>query len=255
MFSYAGKVDIGVYEKGNDDRLLIGPHLLTGGSFAGKTQQDHIMAVVCDGVGGMAEGGRAAMTALELFSHLDRPGVTQEEIREAVETANSRCRNLQSIENLHNGLRTTIAGIYADKDRFLVFNAGDSRVYRFRYRFFSQLSRDHSLVQDMVDLGEISPEMAKTHPKKNIINKCIGNAETVVPRIVDLTEDFVKDDIIMICSDGISDEVEDAEFRELIMEHKQDESLEECCGLICRMAIAKGSKDNMSVILLRREGE
>lgn len=253
MFSYAGKVDIGIYEKSNDDRILIGSHLLTNGVFSGKTDNPYIIAAVCDGVGGLAQGYRAAMTTLEMFSHLDKPDVSSEIIKNVIETSNKRVRNIQSIENMHNGLRTTIAGVYADSDRFIVFNAGDSRVYRFRYRFFSQLSKDHSLVQDLVDMGEISPVAAKTHPKKNIINKCIGNDEIVNPRVIDMSDDFIKDDIIMICSDGISDEVPEHDFKEIILEHVQDEDLLSCCEQIYKRAIDKGSKDNISVILLRKE--
>ncbi len=253
MYTFAGKVDIGVYEDHNDDRLLIGSHLLTDGRFADQTDSPYILAAVCDGVGGMAQGDRAAMTTLETISHLQREGVKAEEIKDAIELSNRRIRNIQSMENLQNGLRTTVAGIYADADTFFVFNAGDSRVYRFRHRFFSRLSKDHSLVQDMIDMGEISPEDARSHPKKNIINKCIGNEETVNPRIMDMSEDFVPGDILMICSDGITDEVPDVEFKKIIMEHQKDESLLECCRLICEKATASGSKDNMSVILLRRE--
>ena len=154
---------------------------------------------------------------------------------------------------MQNGLRTTIAGIYTDSEKFFVYNAGDSRVYRFRYKYFTLLSKDHSLVQDLIDMGEVSFEDAKVHPQKNIINKCIGNDEMVNPRIIDLSDDFVNGDIIMICSDGITDEVLDAELKEIILEHKQDQDLLECCNLIYNKSIEKGSKDNMSVILLRKE--
>ncbi|MCM1086643.1 MAG: SpoIIE family protein phosphatase [Muribaculaceae bacterium] len=252
MFSYAGKVDIGVYEKQNDDRLLIGSHILTDGEFSDSTEKDYIVATVCDGVGGMVEGYRAAMIALETCSHLNRPGVTTVDIKEMIEVSNRRIRNIQSMENLQNGLRTTIAGIYADKEHFIVFNAGDSRVYRFRFKYFTQISKDHSLVQELIDIGEITPDEAKVHPKKNIINKCLGNEETVNPRIVDMSDDFAENDIVMICSDGISDEVLDAELKEILLAHKQDESLLECCRLIAQKAVEKGSKDNMSVILLRK---
>lgn len=77
------------------------------------------------------------MTTLEALSHLQREGVQAEEIKDAIELSNRRIRNVQSMENLQNGLRTTVAGVYADADRFYVFNAGDSRVYRFRHRFFA----------------------------------------------------------------------------------------------------------------------
>lgn len=253
MYSYAGKVDIGVFEKHNDDRLLIASHILTNGEFSGCSNNSYMIASVCDGVGGLVQGDRAAMTTLEVLSHLDKAGVSTDEIWNAIEEANKRVRYMQAVESLHNGLRTTVAGIYADKNKFFVFNAGDSRVYRFRYKYFTQISKDHSFVQDLIDMGDISMEEAKTHSQKNIINKCIGNEETVNARILDMSDDFTKGDIIMICSDGISDEVFDSEFKEIILEHKQDDDLLECCKCIHKIAIEKGSKDNMSVILLRKE--
>ncbi len=253
MFSYAGKVDIGVYEHQNDDRILIGSHIITDGEFSGKTDNSYIIAAVCDGVGGLAQGYRAAMTTLEVMSHFDKKGVSTDEIKEAIELSNRRIRNIQSIEALHNGLRTTIAGIYVDDNNFFVYNAGDSRVYRFRYKYFNQLSKDHSLVQDLIDMGEISVEEMKTHKQKNVINKCIGNDEIVNPRVIDMSDNLVKGDIIMICSDGITDEVMDADIKKLIHEHKNDLDLLECCRLICCKAIENGSQDNLSIILLRKE--
>lgn len=253
MYSFAGKVDIGVYEHQNDDRLIIGSHILTEGEFSGNTDRSCIIAAVCDGVGGLAQGYRAAMTTLEVVSHLNRNDVTLEDIKDAIEISNKRIRNIQSVEGLQNGLRTTIAGIYSAENKFYVFNAGDSRVYRFRYRFFSLLSKDHSLVQDLIDMGKLSVEDARTHNQKNVINKCIGNDEMVNPRIIDMSDDFVKGDILMICSDGITDEVLDVEFKEIIYEHKSDSDLRECCNLIYKKALEKGSKDNMSIILLRKE--
>lgn len=253
MISYAAKVDIGVYEPNNDDRLLIGSHIKETGTYEGKADNPYTIAAVCDGVGGMAQGYRAAVMTLKMLSCLDKPEVTSNDIRGVIEETNKLIKNVQCTENLRNGLMTTVAGVYIDGGRLIVFNAGDSRVYRFRYKYFTQLSKDHSLVQDLIDLGKISKEEAKTHPNKNIINKCIGNDESVIPRIVDLSDDFAKGDIYMICSDGVSDEVTDSEFKEIILEHKHDETLTECCELICQKAVENGSMDNMSVILLRKE--
>lgn len=253
MFTYSSKVDIGVYEEQNDDRAIVGPIILTDGEISGDIQKNHVIACICDGVGGLAHGNRAAMITLEVMSHLNRSAITSADILSSIEIANQRIRYTQSIENLQDGLRSTIAGIYADENRCYVFNAGDSRVYRFRYKYFTQLSKDHSLVQDMVDLGEITPDEARFHPQKNIINKCLGNDETVNPRIIDYTDDFLNGDIILICSDGLTDEVSDSELKEIILKHKQDKELNACCLELYNNAIEKGSKDNISLILLRKD--
>jgi protein phosphatase len=252
MYTYAVKVDKGAYEENNDDRALVGSMLVTDGESGGSISSGTILAAVCDGVGGMAQGYRAATDTLECIKCLDREGVVSEDIRAAIEQANKQIRNTQNAENLQNGLRTTIAGIYASDNNLMVYNAGDSRVYRFRYRFMTQLSKDHSLVRDMLDIGEITEEEAKTHPMKNIINKCVGNDETVNPRIVEFSDDLMPDDIIMICSDGITDEMDESDIKEIIAEHKEDESLVVCCRELINKAMECGSKDNMSIILIRK---
>ena len=253
MYTYAVKVDLGIHESQNDDRALIGSILLTDGELSGKIDKDCLMAAVCDGVGGMAQGYRAAMTTLEMFSHLNNQNVSNMDIQNAIEEANRRVRNIQSIENLHNGLRTTIAGFYSNGEKFIVYNAGDSRVYRFRFKYLMQLSKDHSLVQDLIDMGEITAEEARNHPEKNVINKCIGNDESVNPRIIDMDGDYSKGDILFLCSDGVCDVVTDNEIKDIISEHKADDDLNQCCNLIYDKAIKNGSLDNITVILVRKD--
>lgn len=253
MYTYAAKVDIGVSEKQNDDRALVGSILLTDGELSGKIEKQEFVAAICDGVGGLAQGFRAAMTTLESISHLNKSNISAEQIQAAIEESNTRVRNIQCIENLHNAMMSTIAGVYADGDTFIVFNAGDSRVYRFRFKYIMQLSKDHSLVQDLIDLGEITPEEAKTHAQKNVINKCIGYEETANARITDMTGDFSTGDIILICSDGISDVLSEQDMKNIILEHKQADALMDCCRKIYEKAIEKGSPDNLSVILIRKE--
>ncbi len=148
---------------------------------------------------------------------------------------------------------TTIAGIWADADHFYVYNAGDSRVYRLRHRYLMQLSRDHSLVQDLVELGELTPEEAKHHERKNVITKCLGYEDVCNPRLVDLDADFAPGDLLMLCSDGIYDDLEDTEIRDILRNHKNDEQLDACCEELYQTAIARGSKDNLSVIVVRKE--
>ena len=243
MYTYAMKVDIGVSEKQNDDRALLSDILLMGSCLSGKLEKDSVIAAVCDGVGGLAQGYRAAMCCLERISHLNKADISKEEIHEAIEEANLRIRNMQCMENLHRGMMTTVAGIYANAEKFFVFNAGDSRVYRFRY---------NSLVQDMMDMGEITPEEARHHEKKNVINKCIGLEEVVNARIIE-DEDYTEGDIILICSDGISDVLCETELKEILFEYGEEENLNTCCEKIVEKAIQNGTQDNMSVILLRKE--
>lgn len=253
MYTYAALVDIGVCEKQNDDRVLIAGKVLEGGTVSGKLEKSECLAAVCDGVGGMAMGYRAAEITLEFMAHLDRAGVEGETVRKAIEEANRRVRAQQLAANLPDSMRTTIAGIYADADRLLVFNAGDSRVYRLRYKYLMQLSKDHSLVQDLVDMGELSREEMRNHPKRNVINKCIGNEESVGARVVDFAEDFVKGDLLLLCSDGITDYLEDARIKEILTQHKAEDDLTVCCKAVFEAAVAAGTQDNMSIIIIRKD--
>lgn len=116
MYTYAMKVDIGVSEKQNDDRALLSDILLMGSCLSGKLKKESVIAAVCDGVGGLEQGYRAAMCCLERISHLSKADITKEEIHEAIEEANVRIRNMQSMEKLHRGMMTTVAGIYANAE-------------------------------------------------------------------------------------------------------------------------------------------
>lgn len=253
MFSYAGLVDMGVYEPHNDDRALLGTQLITEGCTAGQTDRPYFLAAVCDGVGGMKQGGRAAKLTVQALVPCCRAGLSADELREDIEQANTGLRDLQDEEGMPDGLRTVLAGLYADGTRLLVFNAGDSRVYRLRCGYVRQLSKDHSLVQDMLDLGEITPEQAKTHPQKNIVNKCLGNADIVNPRIKEWEDDLLAGDLLMICSDGICDVLAKEDIAGILAPHSKDGDLSEACRALRDAAVQNGSKDNMTVLLVRKE--
>ena len=254
MYTCAAKVDIGMSENHNDDRMLLGNNLIDSGTVTKRIEADPLLAAVCDGVGGRARGYAAAEITLRVLAVLNRTGVGEDTLRDAIEEANRRVRAYQQEENIPNGARTTLAGAYAEGNGLYVFHAGDSRVYRFRHKYVMQLTKDHSYVQDMIDLGELTAEQAKTHPKRNLINKCVGHEETVNPKISYLEDDFEEQDILMLCSDGISDVLSNREIGNIILEHKEDATLDACCEEIYQRAISNGSLDNLSVMLVRKDG-
>lgn len=253
MIRYAGLVDIGVHEPHNDDRALLGTHVLTDGTYSGETEEPYFLAAVCDGVSGMQQGGRAAELTASALAACCRAGLDRAALCEQIEAANTELRTLQQQEQLSHGLRTTLAGLYIDGDRLTVFNAGDSRVYRQRYQFLRQLSKDHSLVQDLIDLGQITPEEARRHPQKNIISKCIGHEDSVRPRIKELSDDLMPGDLFMLCSDGITDVLTEEQLRALLHSHIEDADLGAACKALYDAAVANGAMDNISVLLIRKE--
>lgn len=253
MFTCTAKVDIGVVEKHNDDRLLLGRNVITEGIVSTKIEEDYLLAAVCDGVGGLTNGYVAAEITLNFLSFIHRKGTRSETIRVAIEEANRRVLAFQRENEMGDGARTTLSGIFIDGDKFWTFNAGDSRVYKFRYKYITQLTKDNSYVQDLIDLGEISVDEARVHPKRNVINKCIGNEDEVNPKIMSYTDELAEGDILLICSDGISDVLTNKELQSILEEHKNDEDMVACCESIYEKAIENGSLDNLSVLLIRKE--
>ena len=254
MYVCAAKVDIGISESHNDDRLLLGSNIISDGTISATIDDDFILAAVCDGVGGLSHGYKAAEITLSFMAFVNRKGVTGATLKNAIEEANRRVRKYQTENDLANGARTTISGVYAENSTFIIFNAGDSRVYRFRHKYVRQLTKDNSYVQDLIDLGEISFDEAKQHPQRNLINKCIGNEETVNPKITQADNEFIQGDIIMLCSDGISDVLSNMEIQEIIYRHKDEKDLSHCCEAIYQKALDNGSMDNLSVLLIRKDG-
>lgn len=250
MFRYAGLVDIGVHEDHNDDRALIDGRVLADGKAEGSIDSSVFHAAVCDGVGGAKQGARAAQFTAEKLGTLDAENAGIPEIKNLIEKINLELLEIQNAEGTDGELITTVAGMVANGDGLIVYNAGDSRVYRQRGRFIRLLSKDHSYVQLMVDMGKLDAGDAKFHPKRNIINKCIGYEIKAAPRVVEF-DDLLAGDVIMLCSDGISDVLEDKEISEMISQHTD---LAECCGALRDAAVSKGSFDNMTVLLVRKEG-
>ena len=133
----------------------------------------------------------------------------------------------------------TIVGHYA-----YVANVGDSRLYVIGEKI-QQITRDHSLVQEMVRMGELDPEQARKHPKKNIITRALGAEKTVDIDFFDLK--LEPGDVVLMCSDGLSNMVEDSQLREIISDTSTD--LDEKGRILIREANRNGGKDNIAVVL------
>jgi protein phosphatase len=252
MFRYAAISDIGISFDTNDDRIYVDGQIVDDNSCSGLKNTDYIFAAVADGVGGLARGYEAAEITLDYMKNLDADDVDRDNIRSAIESANKIVIMKQSELGLLNCLRTTLAAVYINKKQLYVINAGDSRVYRLRKDSFKQLSKDHSLVQLMIDTEQISVEESYTHSQRNIITKCIGQEEFVNARIVDFSEDYHEDDLYMICSDGVSDAMRNDELKDLILTYKDFSLLDICKAIIDNSKIC-GSEDNISVCLVRKE--
>lgn len=204
--------------------------------------------VVADGMGGHNAGDFASSHAVEILVDEIRKDADYNPvkvIRHAIETANTEIiEQAQKDENLR-GMGTTmvvstIVGQYA-----YVANIGDSRLYIVQKQI-QQITRDHSLVQEMVRLGELNAEEARNHPDKNIITRALGAEKTVDIDFFDLK--LEAGDTILMCSDGLSNMVEDWKMEEIIL--SPDMELKQKGDALIKEANLNGGKDNIAIILI-----
>ena len=204
--------------------------------------------VVADGMGGHNAGDYASSHAVQtLVDEIRRDADFNpiKVIRHAIETANTEILDCsRSDENLR-GMGTTmvvctIVGHYA-----YVANVGDSRLYLVNQQIL-QVTKDHSLVQEMVRMGEINAEQARNHPDKNIITRALGAERTVDIDFFDLK--LEPGNVILMCSDGLSNMVEDSQIREIISD--TEKNLEEKGKILISEANRNGGKDNIAVVLI-----
>lgn len=204
--------------------------------------------VVADGMGGHNAGDYASSHAVQtLVDEIrdDRDFNPIKIIRHAIETANTEILNQAQNDVSLRGMGTTmvvatIVGHYA-----YVANVGDSRLYIIQDRIH-QVTKDHSLVQEMVRMGELKAEEAKNHPDKNIITRALGAERTVDIDFFDLK--LEPNSTILMCSDGLSNMVEDAKIEEIVFD--SEISLERKGRKLLREANQNGGKDNIAVILV-----
>ena len=204
------------------------------------------LLVVADGMGGHKAGEYASKFAVEVVKQ-ELAQSTQAEpeamMKNAIITANQRLRDAAREDSRFHGMGTTLV-VATVIERTLYFaNVGDSRLYLLN-EDIRQLSKDHSLVQEMVRLGGINQEEAKHHPDKNIITRAVGGREEVE---VDFFEyRLKKGDIILMCTDGLSNMVEDDEILRIV---KRSRDVVEAVEQLIERAKINGGSDNIGVIV------
>lgn len=237
--------DIGLYRESNEDSCEYG--------YFGDTDG---FVVVCDGMGG-ASGGKIASTMCsstvsQAIKKGYRPKMTVKAARNLLESAITKANyqvyeKAQSDPYLH-GMGTTIVAAIIIKNIAVIAYVGDSRAYILNEQGVKQITKDHSLVQIMIDEGKITSEEAKTHPDRNIITRAVG-----VVNFVDVDfeiVDFTTGDKLLLCTDGLSGSVEDNELIEII-----NDDINFSTEKLVERALENGSKDNITVALVGAEGQ
>lgn len=239
-----GKTDVGLRRHENQD------------TFAVEQGKKLLIAVVCDGMGG-AEGGQiASSVAVETFMKemraLIRADMTAEQLRElasfCVAKANTAVYQRALQDPAYQGMGTTLVSAVAEEKYAIVCNIGDSRAYLIRGGEITRITHDHSVVQTLVENGNITAEEARTHPNRNLITRALGPDENTLCDAFEVT--FTKGDKILLCTDGLVVTATDDEICRAVCAGK---SAEESLDDLIALAKAQGAPDNVTAVLIEHE--
>lgn len=204
-------------------------------------------AVVADGMGGHKAGEVASAMAVSEFTRWLRcaPVPTEETVNYAVHEANRIIHRTAQREADKSNMGTTLVSVWVDDEQVIVCNVGDSRAYLLRDGSLTQISRDHSLVGELVEEGKLTKREAMHHPHRNYITRAIGTSSMVQPEI--RTLDRKSGDVWLLCSDGMSNYFEDGEIEQVLCE---ESDREKCVRTLIDRALERGGADNITVVLV-----
>ncbi|PLR84164.1 protein phosphatase [Bacillus canaveralius] len=221
-----------------------------GGVFENRSGQR--LAIVADGMGGHRAGDVASKMALasmkaywEETKEIETAEEAEQWFRQHVSKVNSQLFD-HAVQNIEcEGMGTTIVAAIST-DRFsTIANIGDSRCYILNESGFSQITEDHSLVNELVRSGQITKEDAEHHPRKNVLLRALGTEKTVDMDIKTII--FEEGDRLLLCSDGLSNKLSCAELEEIL---GRDESLEEKAAAFIKLANDNGGEDNITLVIV-----
>ena len=206
--------------------------------------------LVCDGMGGANSGALASTLAAGAFlAHLkNRLSASRKNrmllpywMREACAAANAAVYERACAEEAHAGMGTTLVAAVILGKRAEILNVGDSRAYLIRGETITQLTRDHSVVAELTELGKITPEQARIHPNRNLITRAVGVDDHVEPDPYSVQ--LRRGDRLLLCSDGLSNTLEDDELL-AVCRRSRDAAV--ICRTLVETAVARGAGDNVT---------
>lgn len=238
------ETDVGKSREINQDAYVA--RILEGGA---------AFAVVCDGMGGANAGNVASAQATKtIYEYVERsftPSMTNSQIKNllcsAVMSANLEVYDAASKNEELKGMGTTVVAAIAAGGQCNIVHVGDSRAYVLRGNELSQITTDHSIVQRMIESGELTADEAKTHPRKNVITRALGVDENLN---VDYNElEFFEKDVLLICTDGLSNMVSSEDIAKIV-------SVNECDKAVKQLIMAAndgGGSDNITAVLISND--
>ena len=238
----AFRTDSGLVRENNEDWYIVDEELQ--------------LFLVADGVGGHQAGEVASKLGSKTIQDIIKnklsviqPGEDIESIlKEAIDAAHTNITSAALKDPDLSGMASTVVlGLYYENDLYIA-HVGDSRAYLINFMGITSLKEDHSLVANLVKRGKITPQEARKHKMRNIITQCLGSNDYHGPEIRKIA--LGKSDIILLCSDGLTDMLEDEEMRCIVMENKHD--LHGSVNKMIEMAYDRGGIDNITLILVEK---
>ena len=218
-----------------------------------QIDKNTLLGIVCDGMGGAKSGNIASTLAVDVFvqeirrcykSSMDQEKIDQM-LMSAAKLANFTVYDQSLQIEEFDGMGTTLVGVLIKGRKATVINVGDSRAYGIDADGIHQITKDHSLVQMMVDKGELTPERAKTYPGKNFITRAIGTEPIIISDL--FHRNLAKGDFILLCSDGLSNMMDD---QEILFEVVHGVNKQHCCQRLLNIAKNRGAPDNVTSVLI-----
>ncbi|HET6942817.1 MAG TPA: protein phosphatase 2C domain-containing protein [Sphingomicrobium sp.] len=231
-FEHASRTHVGCHRILNEDAVLECPE-------AG-------LCAVADGMGGHEAGDLASLTVVEALRECASSGQANlRQVLMALDLANARLAELSMSKFEGRTIGSTVVGLILDGTEFICFWAGDSRAYRIRERRIERLTRDHSVVQDLVDAGMLSLEGAKTHPDANIITRAVGVSDLF--DVETLSGEIRPGDTFLLASDGLTRLLGDEE----LLAEIDGKDLDRSASRLLEIALERGAPDNVSLAIVR----
>ncbi len=236
----SGITDTGSKRKNNQDSIFFSDEPV--GSLPN-------LYIVADGMGGHRAGDKASRMAIDITVEFIKKSTLENPIailKRAMIYANNEIYKSASKDPDLNGMGTTMVAAVALDGKLYVANVGDSRLYVVGNEI-KQITMDHSLVEEMIRSGELERKKGRNHPEKNIITKAMGSRDEVIPDFFEI--DMEPDDKYLLCSDGLSNMVEDDEIRDIVVDYKD---IKDAARALVDRANYYGGSDNISVVIVSR---
>ena len=244
-----GLTDKGKVRKDNQDSYIIEK----------CEAKDCLIAALCDGMGGAKAGGLASQLSNKAFvsyvyakltSRVSRALDFRQILLDACAEANGVAYDYSQFDEAYNGMGTTIVGgVIKNNGNGYIINVGDSRAYYISRRndAIEQVTRDHSLVEELVEYGAITKDQARRHPQRNVITRALGSEATVEADYYEVN--LQSGDVLLLCSDGLSNLISELEMLDYAKEYPEPELL---CRALMSKALMRGAPDNVTVLAVMK---